>query len=362
MANCMMIGCDLHDKSMLLKGAVDRGEPWLKNCGTSSGARQRMVDDLYRKADKAGASRIIFAYEACGFGFLLHDELVAAGIECYIVAPSKMPRSAHSRKRKTDERDAQAILDALRSFILAGVALPSIWVPPMQTRDDRELVRRRLSAAEDVSATKTRIHWLLKQHGIEGAETEPWTEAYWIWLDSLIAGPLRGGAGASLSSLMRQLKWLQGERALLDDHVIALSRASRYSAQVAALCRQQGVGVLTAMVFLTELGDLHRFNNRREVGSFLGLTPACHESGENSDHKGHITHQGPSRVRKVLCQAVWSRLRVEPSERESYDRLVARNPGKKKVAVVARMRVLAIRMWHDGLAAQEAMEAAAHAA
>lgn len=362
MANCMMIGCDLHDKSMLLKGAVDRDNPWLKTWGTSIGARRRMVADLHRRAAKAGASRIIFAYEACGFGFLLYDELVAAGIECYIVAPSKMPRSVHSRKRKTDERDAQAILDALRSFILAGVALPAIWIPPMQTRDDRELVRRRLSVAEDASAAKTRVRWLLKQHGIEGAPAEPWTEEYWIWLDSLIAGPLTGGAGASLSSLMRQLKWLQGERALLDDQVIALSQTDRYSAQASALCRRQGVGVLTAMVFLTELGDLHRFSNRREVGSFLGLTPACHESGENSDHKGHITHQGPARVRKVLCQAVWSRLRVEPSERESYDRLVARNPRNKKVAVVARMRVLAILMWHDGLAAQEAMEAASHVA
>lgn len=362
MANCMMIGCDLHDKSMLLKGAVDRDEPWVNTCRTSINARQRMVEDVHRRAAKAGASRIIFAYEACGFGFLLYDELVAAGIECYIVAPSKMPRSAHSRKRKTDERDAQAILDALRSFVLAGVALPSIWVPSMQARDDRELVRRRLSVAEDASATKTRIRWLLKQHGIEVAATKPWTAAYWIWLESLIAGTLHGGAGASLASLMRQLKWRQQERALLDEQVVALSLTDRYSAQVSALCRHQGVGILTAMVFLTELGDLHRFKNRRQVGSFLGLTPACHESGENSDHKGHITHQGPFRVRKVLCQTVWSRLRVDPSEREAYDRLVARNPRNKKVAVVARMRVMAIRLWHDGLAAQESMEAAADAA
>ena len=127
---------------------------------------------------------------------------------------------------------------------------------------------------------------------------------------------------------------------------------------VLPLCRQKGVGVLTAMVFLTELGDMRRFSNRRQVGSFLGLTPASHESGEDADHKGHITHQGPSRVRKVLCQAVWSRLRVDRSEQRAYERLVVRNPRNKKVAVVARMRVLAIRMWHDGLAAQDAMAAA----
>ena len=358
MAECMMIGCDLHDKSMLLKGAVDRGKPWLKTYGTSAGSRQRMIADLQRRSAKAAATRIIFAYEACGFGFLLHDELVAAGIECYVVAPSKMPRCPHSRKRKTDERDAQAILDALRAFVLAGVRLPAIWVPDIQRRDDRELVRRRLSVAEDASAAKTRIHWLLKQHGVEGAAAEPWTVAYWRWLDELIEGRLAGGAGASLASLVRQVKWLLEERSRLDQQVQELSGTARYDPLVSVLCRHQGVGLLTAMVFLTELGDLRRFSNRREVGSFLGLVPASHESGEEADHKGHITHQGPARVRKVLCQAVWSRLRVQPSEQLVYARLVARNPRHKKIAIVARMRVMAIRMWHDGLAAQEAMEAA----
>ena len=358
MAKCMMIGCDLHDKSMLLKGAVDRAKPWLKTYGTTVGSRRRMVADLHRRAAKAGASRIVFAYEACGFGFLLHDELVAAGIECYLVAPSKMPRSAHRRKRKTDERDAQALLDALRSFVLAGVALPAVWVPPLDKRDDRELVRRRLSVAEDGSAAKTRIRWLLKQHGIEGAPAEPWTAAYWSWLDSLSAGPMRGGAGSSLASLVRQVRWLGEEQDRLDGQVLALARSEHYAARVSALCGLRGVGVLTAMVFLTELGDLRRFGNRRQLGSFLGLTPDCHESGEDGDHKGHITHQGPSRVRKVLCQAIWSRLRVDESEQRAYERLVARNPRKKKIAVVARMRVLAIRMWHAGLAAQDAMAVA----
>ena len=88
------------------------------------------------------------------------------------------------------------------------------------------------------------------------------------------------------------------------------------------------------------------------------MTPSGYESGQSSDRKGRITHQGLSRIRKVLRRAVWSRLRVEASEREACDRLVARNPRNKKVAAVARMRVLAIRMRHDGLAAQEAMEAA----
>ena len=112
---------------------------------------------------------------------------------------------------------------------------------------------------------------------------------------------------------------------------------------------------MTAMVFLTELGDLRRFSNRRQVGSYLGLIPSSYETGQDDDHKGHITHQGPSRVRKVLCQAVWCRLRTVPLEREAYDRVAKRNPRHKKIAVVAQMRRLAVVLWHAGRAAQEAL-------
>ena len=45
---------------------------------------------------------------------------------------------------------------------------------------------------------------------------------------------------------------------------------------------------------------------------------------------------------------------LHKAERKAYDTLVARNPKHKKIAVVARMRVLAIRLWHDGLEAQQA--------
>ena len=360
MAECIMIGCDLHDKSMLLKIAMDRGAPVLRNWGTDASAVVAMIADLKRRAQQAGARRIVFAYEACGFGFLLHDELVAAGIECHVLAPSKMERSVKHRKRKTDERDAQAILDSVRSYVLAGVELPSVWIPDLLTRDDRELIRQRLAVAEDGSAIQTRIRWLLKRQGIQAAPANAWTEAYWKWLEQLMtSGELAAGASATLASLTRQLQWLDQEKKRLDAQVLAMSRQERFAPIVAALRRHKGVGILTAMVYLTEMGDLSRFANRQQVGSFLGLTPSSYETGQDADHKGHITHQGPTRVRKVLCQAVWSRLRSVDGERLAYERIVEKNPKHKKIAVVARMRVLGIVLWHEGLAAQEALRAGA---
>ncbi len=58
-------------------------------------------------AQKNDEARIIVAYEASPLGFGIYDDSVEAGIECHILAPTKMPKAAKDRKRKYDERDAQ---------------------------------------------------------------------------------------------------------------------------------------------------------------------------------------------------------------------------------------------------------------
>jgi len=46
-----------------------------------------------------------------------------------------------------------------------GTKLPTVWVPPVKIREDRELVRRRLKVAENLSRVKTGIGSLLRSHG-----------------------------------------------------------------------------------------------------------------------------------------------------------------------------------------------------
>ena len=111
--------------------------------------------------------------------------------------------------------------------------------------------------------------------------------------------------------------------------------------------------MLTALVFLVELGDLSRFRNRRQVGAYLGLVPATSESGQQTDRKGHLTRQGPARVRKVLNQAVWVRRVHEPKTKAFFDDLEQRAPKRKKIHAVAHMRKLGILLWHRGLEAQQ---------
>jgi transposase len=346
----IMSAADVHEKNISASIAVHRETPVPKDYPYTIKGRQKYVNDLKTLAEKNRADRIVVVYEASSLGYEFYDECRAAGVECHVLAPTRMAKSTQDRKRKSDRWDARKMLELLRGHVLAGNELPSIWVPDDQLRDDRELVRTRIDIGEKKSALKAQVQMLLKRtRARRPAEFKNWTVAYRAWLKT---AELPAGTRAALDSLLRQLQQLEEESLQMDAMIVTLSQTPRYRKLVEALQKVKGVGVLAAIVYLTEMGALNRFANRRKVGAYLGLVPNCFESGETSDRKGHITREGPSRLRKILCQSVWSRIRCDEQERVAYDRIVSRNPKHKKIAVVACMRRLGILLWHKGLEAQ----------
>ena len=351
MAQPIMVGCDLHDRMMLLKIARGPDKPQTVSVKNTAADRRRMIAQL--QAQAAGAE-VMFVYEASGQGFGLYDELTAAGIRCFVLAPTKLRRSTQQKRQKTDEKDAEDLLELLRAHLLAGNRLPKIWIPDQQTRDDRELVRTRLDLADKQTAVKTQIKGLLKRHGLARPDDvgKGWTRGYLAWLKVLSKLPEHADWRAALGSLLRQMDFLDQELERLDQELLRLLDSPRYASAAAELVKLKGVGPLTALVFLAEVGDLSRFANRRQISAYLGLAPSSHESGECGDRKGHITRQGPSRVRRVLCQATWSRVRSDGAAHCAYERIVLKNPKRKKIALVALMRRLAVLMWHRARAAR----------
>jgi transposase len=353
----IMVGCDLHKDNILIKVAVGREKAEKKSFWNTEDGRNAMIAYLKKRSEAEGGARVIFAYEASFLGFGLYDDLTDVGFDCHVLAPTKIARSVKHCRRKTDERDAERILEIVRGHVLAGSELPAIWIPDKQTRRDREVVRMRLEVGEKLATTKTQIDILLKRNRLEKpiSAGKNWTRKHQEWLSEVIGIELEPcfGARVAVESLLRQKIMLEKEISQLDKHIALLAQDKRYSEPVQELTKLKGVGLFTAMVFLTEMGDLSRFANRRQVGSFLGLVPSSHESGESDDRKGHITHQGPARIRKVLCQASWALTRTDAAEGAVYDRIIGKNPHHKKIALVAIMRRLAIMMWHIGLLAQQ---------
>jgi transposase len=358
MVDSIFVGCDLHEETLVNRIAVGQGASEKRSWSNSRGGREKLVGYLKERAEKLGGAAIVFGYEASGQGFVLHDELTAAGIECHVLAPTKMESSVKQKRNKNDDRDAERVLKRIRAYKLAGEELPSVWVPDVQTRDDRETVRARQDLSDKMASVKAQVRSLLQRHGIEKPAQvgKPRTKSHQRWLEQLTEDSQYGiGVRTALGSLMRQVQHLQQEIQRLDEAVEDLSRRPHRQPIVDALDQEIGVGRLTATAYAVEVADFGRFRRGRQIGAYWGITPSSAESGEVNDRKGHITRQGSPRIRKLLCQATWYRVQNDAQEREVYQRLVRRNPKKKKIAVVACMRRLAVRLWHVGRQAQLSM-------
>jgi transposase len=353
-----MLGIDLHDATLVIQKAEGSAAAETLRLDNTPSGRRELWDRLHRRTKRSKSTRVVMAYEASSQGFGLYDEATDEGFECHVLAPTKIARSRQHAKRKTDEQDAKRLLEVVRGHVLAGNDLPAVWVPDAQTREDREIVRSRLDISEKLTALKAQIQTLLKRHGLKRPKDtgQGWTTMFLAYLRGLASprGRLGPGARVALATLLRQRDALEEEIVTVEEEVYKLSEQPRYREPAKGLDALAGVGLLTAMVFLTELGDLRRFANRRQLAAYLGVVPSSDESGETNDRKGHITRQGPWRVRRVLCQCVWARLRTDAEEKTVYDRIAKKNPKHKKIGVVAIMRRLAVRMWHVGQDAQVA--------
>jgi transposase len=351
MSKVTMIGCDLHDRNMLLKIAVGRSKPreleFLNDCK----GRCKMITALKKTAREEGDGRIVFVYEASGLGHGLSDQLDEAGIECHVLSPNQLPKTPKSAKLKTDAKDAMMLLEQVRGFVLAGNSMPVVWTPPKQLRADRELVRARVDSGDEITRVKLKLKSFMKvnQLSMDCPTSKLWTKAHIHQIRKELLKTLDFSLATKLDLLMKRLEYYHQEQLELDRALKTLSRTDRYKAACGELRKLPGVGLLVAMTFLTEMGDLNRFHNRREVAAYLGLCPASYESGNTDDRKGRITRQGPARLRKVLCQAAWVSVQRCEIAGATYHRIRQGQQKRTKKALVALMRKLAIKMWHQGM-------------
>ena len=204
MSKIIMIGCDLHDRTMLLKVAVGGAKPDQLPYDNDKSGRRRMIHRLKGLAKQHGAERIVFAYEASGLGYGLADLLTEEGIECHVLSPAHLPKTAKSAKQKTDPRDAEMILEQVRGYVLAGNKLPMVWTPPQRLRDDRELVRARVDVADEVTRVKLKIGSMVKRYElhIQSPTKSKWTKAFSQHLRNNVIPELDLAVGTKLKLLL----------------------------------------------------------------------------------------------------------------------------------------------------------------
>jgi transposase len=283
----------------------------------------------------SSASSIRFVYEAGFSGFWLYRRLTKDGYSCTVTPPSRIPKTPG--KVKTDKIDAAK----LAQYHAAGV-LKHIYVPPESIESDRQVARKRLSFVKKKTSIMNEIKSFLLLHGLEKPTDIPtsWSKAYRAWLQKIeFESP---SDRFVMDRMLSQYYHVRQELALLTKRLREMSRTEPYQISFKRLTACRGVGLITAMTFLLEVHVVTRFSNSSKFGSFLGMTPGQHSSGENV-HLGSITHEGNHYLRRVLVESAWTVIRHDPHLRDKYNRIRAKGTNGKK-AIVAVARSLAIRM------------------
>lgn len=234
------------------------------------------------------------AYEAGPTGFGLARALIAAGLQCHVLAPSKMERPSGDRV-KTDKRDSEWIARLVRLG-----ELPVVVIPSEGQEAARDLVRAREDVRGDLMRSRHRLSKLLLRQGIVYDDTA-WTTAHGKWLRSQSFD--KPGVQFAFDEAYDTVLTTLARRDRLDKAILAMAAEPAWAPVVARLGCLRGVGTLTGFGLAVEIGDWHRFTGN-SIGSFLGLTPSEHSSG-GSRAVGSITKTGNGHARRLLVESSW---------------------------------------------------------
>ena len=110
---------------------------------------------------------------------------------------------------------------------------------------------------------------------------------------------------------------------------------ARRQAGCRALMRHYGIGPLTSVTILAELGDARRFSSSREAVRYAGLDITVHQSDARRA-PGHLSRQGPSALRWALFEAAQCARRPASPDHDYYTETAARLGGNRACLAVAR--------------------------
>jgi len=267
-----------------------------------------------------------------GWRFVV-EELKQVGAEVHLAEPAEASALKGKKKRaKTDWADARH----LRELLLIG-RLPESWIPPAHILDLRARVRTRHLLSHQRTEWQQRIHAVLYHHGVP-QRRDLLTIQKREWLAELT---LPAAAREQLTIALSVID-------ALDLKLVPFDVELRAYAKKQPGCRVLmdqifGVGGLTSVTILAELGDPRRFDNSRDVVRYAGMDITVHQSDAHRA-PGHLSRQGPPALRWALYEAA-QRARFPASpDRPYYEQLAARIGGNR--ACLALARKLLKRSYH----------------
>lgn len=353
--NIVYVAIELSVTSWLVGARLPGSEkPWLHRlAGGDTAALLTVIAELQSRASaKLGSpATVACCFEAGRDGFWLHRLLTAHDIAAYVLEPTSILVNRRARRAKTDRLDAEGMLRVLAAWLGGDRQVCSmVRVPTPDEEDAKHPHREREHLVQDKLRIENRIEALLFTQGIRGRPSlRSWERD---------VAELRTGDGRNLPPLLRtELDRLRRQlvlvleliRELEADRAQALEEAEAADmtvSKIIALQRIRGIGENFAAVLAREV-FYRSFGNRRQLASYVGITPMPYQSG-GMDRDRSISRAGNPRARTTMIQLAWLWLRYQPDSplatwfRARVGTLQGRT---RRIAIVALARKLLIALW-----------------
>jgi transposase len=319
------IGIDMHKRSSEVAAIDDAGQI-IDRC-TLDHTQREVMQEFFRQF----RGQAVATVEATRSWYWFYEVLESCGLQVKMAHPLKV-RIIAEAKIKTDKIDALTLAKLERADFL-----PESYIPSREIRDQRELLRCRVALVRARTIFKNRVHAVLDKLGILHKYTDLFGREGLVFLKTVELRPVYRHV---LDEYLAVIEFL-------DQRIVAVTKLIRATLKedprVKRLLTIPGVGELTAYTVLSEIGEIERFSDARNLCSYAGITPTIRQSAEHR-WEGHITKQGNRCLRWIMVEAAQVAPRLDPALRYFYDRLADRRGPKKARVAVARKLLIAV--WH----------------
>lgn len=194
---------------------------------------------------------------------------------------------------------------------------------------------------ENQTRCKNPIRHLMHFNGLkvdDGVDKEKyWTNAFIKALQELDCGD--DSLRMTLNVMLKELTEIRKRVLETTKLVRKLAETDTYSKNVELIRSIPGIGIVNAMVILTELGDIRRFANFDHLCSYVGFTPSTDDSGPRKKDRG-ITHRCNNRLRTALIESSSMLISKDPAMLMKYSQYCRKMNKNQAIIRIGKHRIL----------------------
>jgi transposase len=270
----------------------------------------------------------IGAMEATLFTGWIYDFLKPYAVELKVAHPA-MLKAISASKKKNDRDDAEKIADLLRCNLL-----PECYMASQAIRELRRILRYRNLMVREAIKMKNKASGLLMEVGAEYNKKSLHTKKYFVnLLENIEDVP-----ESVISMLRLNRSSLEMFEHVQKKLVKELRGNEKIKDRVERLMTIGGIGEITALTWVLEVGDPFRFHSIRQAISYCGLCSAQRESA-GKERRGPISKQRNKHLQTILIEAAKLAPRRNPELAEVYVRELSKGNRNQATLAVARKLV-----------------------